>query len=158
THPVMRLGATPADTRKQWAAMPALATSAPIGAPRAGASVLAVTTAPGGGVYPVVAVQRYGQGRSMVFAGEAAWRWKMLVNSSAGISDSCWRPAARWLATPAPDPVAVTVPEAPEPGDAISIDIDARDGEFAAVPDAAVEATVTAPGGDAQPLSLRRSD
>jgi len=158
THPVMRLGATAADTRKAWAAMPALATSAPIGAPLAGASILALTTAPGGGIYPVVAVQRYGQGRSMIFAGEAAWRWKMMVNSSDHSYEYFWRQAARWLATPAPDPVAITVPDAPEPGDAISIDVDARDREFSGVPDAVVEAAVTAPGGDAQPLTLRRSD
>src|SRR4029079_13265553 len=78
-HPVMRIGSTPEETRKKWAALPALAASAPLGGPRPGASVLAATTAAGGGVYPVVAVQRYGRGRSMVFAGEAAWRWKMMV-------------------------------------------------------------------------------
>ena len=51
----------------------------PVGGPRPGATVLAVTSAPGGGVFPVVAVQRYGRGRSMMFAGEASWRWKMMV-------------------------------------------------------------------------------
>src|SRR5262249_39958331 len=62
-HPIMRLGATSDETRRQWAALPSLAASAPLGAARPGAKILAVTTAPGGGVFPVVAVQRYGQGR-----------------------------------------------------------------------------------------------
>ena len=101
-----------------WSALPALAASAPLGGPRPGATVLAVTTAPGGGVYPVVAVQRYGQGRSMVFAGEASWRWKMMVASSDRTYEFFWRQAARWLSSPAPDPVAITLPDAPEPGDA----------------------------------------
>src|SRR6185436_10487440 len=149
THPIMRIGASIGDTRKIWSSLPALA---------AGAPVLAVTTAPGGGVYPVVAVQRYGQGRSMVFAGEASWRWKMLVASSNRSYEFFWRQAARWLTATAPDPVAITVPEAPEPGDSISIDVDARDAAYAPVPDASVELTLTAPGGDATPIKLRRAD
>ncbi|HEV3139221.1 MAG TPA: hypothetical protein VGY57_01830, partial [Vicinamibacterales bacterium] len=75
-HPVMRIGATPEETKKLWTAMPALAASAPLGGPRPGATVLALTAVPGGGLHAVVAVQRYGQGRSMIFAGEASWRWK----------------------------------------------------------------------------------
>jgi len=68
-HPIMRIGSSPDETRKIWAALPPLAASATLGGPRPGATILALTTAPGGGVFPVVAVQRYGQGRSMVFAG-----------------------------------------------------------------------------------------
>ena len=99
---------TPDETRKLWSALPALAASAALGGPRPGATVLAVTTAPGGGVFPVVAVQRYGQGRSMVFAGEASWRWKMMVASSDRTYEFFWRQAARWLSSPAPDPVAIS--------------------------------------------------
>jgi hypothetical protein len=158
THPIMRIGATATDTRKLWAGLPALAASALLGAPRPGATVLAVTTAAGGGVYPVVAVQRYGQGRSMIFAGEASWRWKMLVASSNRSYEFFWRQAARWLVATAPDPVAITVPDAPEPGDAMSIDVDARDAMYAPVPDASVELTLTSPGGDAKPIKLRHAD
>jgi len=158
THPIMRIGSSVGETRKIWSSLPALAASAPLGAPRPGATVLAVTTAPGGGVYPVVAVQRYGQGRSMIFAGEASWRWKMLVASSNRSYEFFWRQAARWLTATAPDPVAITVPDAPEPGDAISIDVDARDAAYAPVPDATVELTLTAPGGDAAPIKLRHAD
>ena len=43
-HPAMRIGATPQDTQRLWAALPALAWSAPLGGPRPGASVLAVTS------------------------------------------------------------------------------------------------------------------
>ena len=44
----------------------------------------------------------------------------------------------------APDPVAITVPDAPEPGDAISVDVDARDAVVRAGADATVDATLTA--------------
>jgi uncharacterized membrane protein len=157
-HPIMRIGSSADETRKLWAALPPLAASAALGGPRPGATILALTTAPGGGVFPVVAVQRYGQGRSMVFAGEASWRWKMMVASSDRAYELFWRQAARWLATPSPDPVAITVPDAPEPGDAMSIDVDARDAAFAPAPDAALDATLTAPGGATEPLKLRHAD
>jgi uncharacterized membrane protein len=158
THPIMRIGANAEETRKLWSALPALAASAMIGAPRPGATILALTTAPGGGVFPVVAVQPYGHGRSMIFGGEASWRWKMLVASSDRGYEFFWRQAARWLSTTAPDPVAITLPEAPEPGDTVSVDVDARNAAFAPVPDATVAATLTAPGGTPQPVKLRHAD
>ena len=158
SHPMMRIGASPDETRKRWAALPALAASAPLGAPRPGATILALTIAPGGGLFPVVAVQRYGQGRSMVFAGEASWRWKMLVASTDRSYEFFWRQAARWLSSAAPDQVAIRVPDAPEPGDAIAVDVDVRDASFAPVTDATIEATLTLPGGVTQPLRLRHAD
>ncbi|MCU1382523.1 MAG: putative rane protein, partial [Acidobacteria bacterium] len=158
THPIMRIGGTSEESRKLWAALPALAASAALGGPRPGATILALTTAPGGGVFPVVAVQRYGQGRSMVFAGEASWRWKMMVASTDRSYEFFWRQAARWLSSASPDPVAIGVPDAPEPGDAIAVDVDARDASFAPVPDATIDATLTPPGGAARPLRLRHAD
>ena len=48
----------------------------------------------------------------------------------------------RRLAETTPDPVAVSAPQALEPGDAATIDVDARDASFAAVPDATVTVTI----------------
>ena len=158
SHPVMRIGGTSDATRKAWAALPPLAAAAELGAPRPGATVLAVTTSPDGGVHPLVAVQRYGRGRSMVFAGEASWRWKMLMASTDRSYEFFWRQTARWLSAQTPDPVSITVPDAPEPGDTISIDVDARDALFTAVADATVDATWTLPDGATQPVKLRHAD
>ncbi|MGE5243365.1 MAG: hypothetical protein ACM3SQ_03970 [Betaproteobacteria bacterium] len=156
THPIMRLGGTVEATRKKWEALPALAASAPLGGPRPGATVLAVTAAPGGALYPVVAVQRFGQGRSMVFAGEGSWRWKMMMPSTDRSHEFFWRQAFRWLAGPSPDPVTVTPPESPEPGDTASVVVVARDAAYAPVSDATVTATETLPGGETRLLTLRR--
>jgi len=157
-HPIMRLGGSVDETRKMWSALPALAASAPLGAPRPGATILALTKSPDGGVFPVVAVQRYGQGRSMVFAGEASWRWKMMVASTDRSYEFFWRQAARWLSSAAPEPITIAVPDAPEPGDAIAVDVDARDAAFAPVADATIDATLTLPGGATQPIKLRHAE
>ena len=157
THPVMRLGASGEETRAKWSSLPALAASAPLGQARAGASVLAVVTAPDGGVFPIVAVQRYGRGRSMIFGGEASWRWRMLAPSTDRSHELFWRQAARWLAETSPDPVAVSAPDDLEPDDAGTVDVDARDSSFAAVPDAQVTATLAVDDGGAQTLAMRRT-
>jgi uncharacterized membrane protein len=157
-HPIMRLGPTVDETRRRWSALPALAASAPLGAARPGAAILAMTTAPGGAVYPVIAVQRYGRGRSMIFGGEASWRWRMMVPSTDRSYDIFWRQAARWLAGESPDPVAMSTPDGLEPGDVAAATIDVRDASYAPVPGAVVGGTLTAPGGDAVPLKIRRTD
>ncbi len=154
-HPVMRIASSLEETRKRWAALPPLAATAPLGGPRPGASILAVPATPGG-IYPVVAVQRFGRGRSMVFGGEAAWRWRMRLPSTDRSFEFFWRQAARWLAGPAPDQVSVSVPASAEPGDTIAIAVDVRDAAFAPASDATVEATVTMPGGATQPMTMRR--
>src|SRR5262249_27669320 len=69
-HPIMQLAGSIEENDKQWSAMPALASSSPLGGAKPGASVLALTNGPGGRIHPLVAVQRYGHGRTMVFGGE----------------------------------------------------------------------------------------
>jgi len=159
THPIMRIGASGAnDTRAKWAGLPPLAASTPLGPARPGASVLAVVSSPDGGVFPAVAVQRYGQGRSMIFGGEASWRWRMLAAAADRSHELFWRQAVRWLSTTSPDPVSVSTPEALEPGDTATVDIVARDASFLPVADARVTATVSLDGGYEQALPVRRSD
>ena len=154
-HPVMRIAASSDESKKLWAALPSLAATAPLGGPRPGASVLAVTSGPAG-VYPVVAVQRFGRGRSMVFGGEGAWRWRMLQPATDRSFEFFWRQTMRWLAGPSPEPVTVALPDVSEPGDSVSIAIETRDALFAPTVDATLEATLTPPGGDSRVLNPRR--
>jgi uncharacterized membrane protein len=155
-HPIMRLGRSGEETRQKWAAMPPLASLAALGPPRAGASVLAVSSAPGGETHPVIAVQRYGRGRSMVFGGEASWRWRMMTASTDRSHELFWRQASRWLTETSPDAVNVAIPESIEPGDSATIDIDARDRAFAPVASASVTATIVFPDGREYVPAVRR--
>jgi uncharacterized membrane protein len=152
THPIMQLGSALDDTRKRWDATPALASTVPLGGARAGASVLAITGGAGGVARPLVAVQRFGQGRSLVFAGEGAWRWRMMLPSSDRSYDTFWRQALRWLALSADDPVAIRLPAAAAPGENLTVRVLARDAAFVPQPDAIVEVEVTAPDGRLEKL------
>src|SRR5262245_46582504 len=157
SHPMMQLGLAPDETRKRWDATPALASTVPLGGPRPGASVLAVTGGAGGGARALVAVQRYGEGRSMIFTGEGAWRWRMLLPSTDRSYDTFWRQALRWLALPATDPVAIRLPAAGSPGDTLPVRVVVRDPAFVPQSGATIEMQVTSPSGRTESIQVSQS-
>jgi uncharacterized membrane protein len=152
-HPIMQLTASPEETRRRWEAVPALASIAPLGGPRPGASVLAVTSGPGGAPRALVAVQRYGAGRAMVFTGEAAWRWRMMLPANDRSYDTFWCQAARWLSFTATDPVTLIPPDSAAPGDDVLWRVNARDADFEPLGDATVDIRVTSPDGKVETVS-----
>jgi len=156
-HPVMRIGGSAEDTTKRWRAVPALTGAASLGALRPGAQVLALVHAPDG-ARPLVAVQRYAQGRAMVFTGEASWRWRMQMPSEDRTYELFWRQVARWLAAGAPELVSLTPPTGVEPRSVDALHLDVRDGAFTPVTDAQVTMRITLPGGETQELRPALTD
>jgi uncharacterized membrane protein len=156
-HPIMRLGLDRGETLRRWEQVPPLASTALLGSPRPGAQVLAMTVTPGGR-YPLVAVQRFGRGRSMVFTGEASWRWRMGLPSSDRTHEMFWRQTARWLSAGAPDPVSLREITTAAGGDMLELEMLVRDAEFTPIPDAKVSMRVTLPGGASQDLSASLVD
>jgi uncharacterized membrane protein len=156
-HPAMRLAVGVDDSRKRWAALPPMASATALGAPRPGAQVLAVTST-GGDVQPVVVTQRYGQGRSMVFAGEASWRWRMLLPSSDNTFELAWRQMTRWIASGATDAVEIPPTSVTLPGTTETLSVLVRNEEFRPVGDAEVMVHVTEPGGQERSVSAALSD
>lgn len=157
SHPVMRIGGGAGDTMTRWGAVPPLSGAAALGALRPGAQALALVQAPDG-PRPLVAVQRYGQGRSMVFTGEASWRWRMQMPSEDRTYELFWRQAARWIAAGAPDRVSTSSPPAIVPGSAAAIGVNVRSDVFAPIGDAQVTLHVTLPGGARRDVHATLSD
>ena len=152
-HPIMRLGVDRGESLRRWEQVPPLASTAMLGSPHPGAQVLATIATPGGGRYPLVAVQRYGRGRSMIFSGEASWRWRMGLPSTDRTHEMFWRQTARWLSMDAPDPIGLRDIEPASEGDMLDLDMVVRDPEFAPIPDATVTMRVAMPGGESRDLS-----
>jgi uncharacterized membrane protein len=157
-HPATRLAASLDASRALWKKLPALASVSLVGGPRPGAQVLAVTSSPGGDAHPLIAVQRYGQGRTMVFAGEASWRWRMLRPASDTAYDTIWRQLVRWLAAPAPGTVSMPVMAVANDGDVEPVPVIVRNAQFEAVPDAQVSLTLTDPDGAIRTLQPALED
>src|SRR5262245_20492315 len=152
-HPATRLAASIEESRKRGSELPALASVSAVGGPRPGARVLAVSPGAVGDMRPLLAVQRYGQGRSMVFAGEASWRWRMGKPASDTTYETIWRQMARWLTAGAVVPVSIS-PLAPSiPGSTDRIVVAVKNGELQPVADADVVVRVTAPDRQTRQLS-----
>ena len=155
SHPVMRLGAGAGADR--WSSLPPLSGAASLGTLRPGAQALALVRTPDG-ARPLVAVQRYGQGRSMVFTGEASWRWRMQMPSEDRTYELFWRQAVRWIGAGAPDRVSIAAPAGLVPGNTAALSVDVRGDAFAPVTDAQVSLKVTLPGGAVRDLRAAASD
>jgi uncharacterized membrane protein len=152
-HPATRLAASVDESRKRWSDLPALASVSQVGGPRPGAQVLAISTGPAGDVRPLLAVQRYGQGRSIVFAGEASWRWRMGKPATDTTYETIWRQMARWFTASANGPVNV-VPMAPSiPGSTDRVVVTVKNAEYQPVADADVTLRVTGPDKQTRQLS-----
>ena len=152
-HPIMRLAASAAETRRQWDAAPGLGNVISLGPPRPGTAVLATTTGEPPAARPLIATQRFGRGRTMLFAGEASWRWKMLLPSADTTYDMFWKQTARWLGAEAPERVALRVEGGRAEGDILHVDVVVADDLFAPVIDAAVRVRVTDPNGDTREVA-----
>lgn len=152
-HPATRLAASIEESRQRWSQLPALASVAPVGGPRPGAQVLAVAPTAGGTLQPLIAAQRYGLGRSLVFAGEASWRWRMMRPATDLSYETIWRQLARWITAGAAAPVSITALTPTVPGVTDRISMTVRDAGFSPIANAEVSLSVTAPNGESRMLT-----
>ncbi len=152
-HPLMRLAGDPGASLRIWSEMPALAAVAPLGTPHAGATVLAEITVPGGVVRPLVAVQRYGRGRTLVFGGEASWRWKMQRPAGDTAYDTFWRQVFRWVSADALPRIALHVGRDARGAQIISADV--RDREFTPTSAVVPAVSVVDANGESRDVTMR---
>jgi uncharacterized membrane protein len=147
-HPATRLAVSPDENRQKWSALPALASVAQVGGSRPGAQVLAVAMSAGGMPQPLIAAQRYGQGRAVVFAGEASWRWRMLRPADDSSYETIWRQLARWVTAGSQGPVTIAPMSPTVAGITDRISVLVRDEDYRPVANAEVAVELTAPNGE----------
>jgi uncharacterized membrane protein len=151
-HPATRLAVTPEENRNKWSKLPALASIAHVGGTRPGAQVLAVALTAGGTPQPLIAAQRYGQGRSMVFAGEASWRWRMMLPAEDASYETIWRQLARWITAGSQGAVTIGALSPSVAGITDRISVVVRDDDFQPIANAEVAIVLTAPNGETRQL------
>ncbi|MEO7156763.1 MAG: glutamine amidotransferase [Vicinamibacterales bacterium] len=153
SHPATRLAVSTEENRRKWSSLPALASIAPVGGARPGAQILAVAMTPGGTPQPLIAAQRYGQGRSVAFAGEASWHWRMLRPADDTSYETIWRQLARWVTAGAQSAVMIGAMSPAMPGITERISVVVRDEDFRPVANAEVALQMTAPNGEKRQLA-----
>jgi uncharacterized membrane protein len=158
SHSATRLAVTLEDNRKRWSQLPPLASVAAAGAPRPGAQILAVASDAGGELRPLIVTQRYGLGRSLVFAGEASWRWRMLMPATNTTHELVWRQLTRWLAASASERIELTPAAVSLAGTSETISMLVRDEEFEPISNAEVTIRVRAPGGQERSVPAALAD
>ncbi len=151
-HPATRLAVSADENREKWAALPPLASVAQVGGMRPGAQVLAVALSAGGTPQPLIASQRYGQGRSVIFAGEASWRWQMMRPADDTSYETIWRQLARWITAGAQSPVSIAPLSPSAAGITDRISIVVRDEDYRPIANAEVAIELTAPDGTKRQL------
>jgi uncharacterized membrane protein len=157
-HPATRLAVSPDDNRQKWSSLPALASVAHVGGMRPGAQVLAVAMTAGGTPQPLIASQRYGQGRSVIFAGEASWRWRMMRPADDTSYETIWRQLARWITAGAQAPVTIAPLSPAAAGITDRISVMVRDEDYRPVANAEVAIELTGPDGAKRQLPAALSN
>ena len=150
SYSVIKLADTEEASAAKWSDMPAVSAVNAVRLVKPGATVLLTAMDDRRQDHVVLAYQRYGRGKSLVFAIQDSWIWKM--DATIPVTDTThatfWRRLVRWLVDGVPDPVAITTAvDRVEPGEPMKLAAEVVDPAFVEVNDAHMVAQVTTPSG-----------
>jgi len=149
-NPILQLSPTSEENRRLWETLPELEGYHPLGEPKPGATVLAVhpLSEPR---HPkvILAQQRFGRGRTMVWASSSSWLWQMGMPHEDMSHERFWRQLLRWLALDAPHPIETHLDkDIYVPHEQVSLTVDVRDSAYVPIEDAEIKARVIKPSGE----------
>ena len=152
SHPMMRLNPNGVEPVVDWSELPRLTELNRVEAAKAGAIVLADAAMATSRDRPVLlAYQRYGRGRSLVFTSSSSWRWQMEMPHEDQTHELFWRQMLRWLVNGSPDPVeARSENDSYVPDESIRLFADISDASFERMNNADVTGRVIDPDGNIQ--------
>jgi uncharacterized membrane protein len=151
---ITRIEDNPETNVERWKKLPYLMDFQEAGQPKPGALVLADMTASAHKL-PLLITQKYGRGRTAVFATGGDWRWQMLQPVQDMSHEVFWRQLMRWLVSDTPNRVvtSVTRPVLYDDG-RVHLRAEIRDTNFLPTSDATIQARIVGPDGSAQSVDL----
>ena len=150
-----RLDDDPARNLDKWKKMPLMADYQDVGDPKPGATVLLVSTPAGKRKEPLLVTENYGRGRTVLFATQGSWRWKMWLDHADKTHATFWQQMFRHLVTDTPGQVVSTTPKQVLSDDTlVPIRVEVRDKEYKPVTNAKVQARFIRPDGTTATLEL----
>ena len=160
-HAATQIAEAESTSAKRWKTMPPVSSVNRIGRAKPGATVLLTGTPTKGGEREIVlAYQRYGRGKAIVFPIQDSWLWQM--DASVSLEDmtfeSYWRQLLRWLVNDVPSRVMVAAAgDEASPGDPVELEAEISDRTFLKVNNAEAVARVTSPSGNVSEMPLEWS-
>ena len=156
-HPATQIAEDEDKNIAKWRDLPPLTLVNSLGAIKPGATLLLVGADERGREYPVLAHQRYGRGKGLVFSAQDAWMWRM--HATMALEDmthhNFWQRTVRWLVDGVPDRVMVTLaPDRIEKGQPVTISAEVFDPEFKGVNDGRISARVQSPSGKTEDVAM----
>jgi len=151
---ITRIEDNPDANVERWKKLPYLMDFQEAGQPKPGALVLADMLASGHRL-PLLITQKYGRGRTAVFATGGDWRWQMLQPVQDMSHEIFWRQLMRWLVSDTPTRVvtSVTRPVIYDDGH-VHLRAEVRDTTYLPTSDAQVQAHIDGPDGGSQTIDL----
>ncbi|HXW08123.1 MAG TPA: glutamine amidotransferase [Vicinamibacterales bacterium] len=157
-HALAQIAPTEASSLKRWSELPVLTSVNPIRSVKPGATVLLGGTDEQRRSQPILAYQRYGRGKALVFTPQDSWLWQM--HASMPLEDmtheNFWRQLLRWLVDGVPGVVEThTLTERVEAGETVTLTAEVVDKAFVELNDARVVAQVVTPAGGTLDVPLQ---
>jgi uncharacterized membrane protein len=151
---ITRIEDNPDANVERWKKLPYLMDFQEAGQPKPGALVLAEMTASGNKL-PLLITQKYGRGRTAVFATGGDWRWQMLQPVTDMSHEIFWRQLMRWLVSDTPTRVvtSVTRPVLYDDGH-VHLRAEVRDTNYLPTSDSTIQARIDGPDGSSQSVDL----
>jgi uncharacterized membrane protein len=147
--PWVRLRDNEQDERLRLSEMPSFRVFNRVGAPKAGARVLATAGGDATRQTPLLIVQRLGNGRSGAILLGDLWRWGMLHPEQHPDLEKFWRQTLRWMVADVPHRISIQAAERSDQGGrAVVLQVRARDKAFGPMDGVHVTIDVHAPGED----------
>jgi uncharacterized membrane protein len=151
---ITRIEDNPDANVDRWKKLPYLMNFQEAGQPKPGALVLAEMTVSSHKL-PLLITQKYGRGRTAVFATGGDWRWQMLQPVQDVSHEIFWRQLLRWLVSDTPTRVvtSVTRPVLYDDG-RVHLRAEVRDTTYLPSSDSQIQARIVGPDGGAQSVDL----
>ncbi|MHC4743546.1 MAG: glutamine amidotransferase [Planctomycetota bacterium] len=121
---------------------------------KAGATVIATVGDETTGLFPVLAVQRFGKGRTAALTVGDIWRWGLKQAETRDDMNKFWRQTLRWLVADVPQRISVRHEiKAEKPNQPVVLKVRAQDKDFEPMEGVSVVVEVRDPNGNTVRLS-----
>ena len=158
-NPILRLSPNRDTSLARWQSMPRLTTINYLGDVKPGATLLAQKPKDDFGEREaLLAVQRYGKGRSAALPTASTWRWQMQLGAEDMRYERFWRQLVRWLAASAPGRVNIDLNRYhTAPGEPLPLRVKVYGTDYAPQDGVSVLGRLTAPSGALSEITFQQN-